>query len=323
MYIVTGGAGFIGSAIVWKLNAMGINDILVVDNLASTEKWKNLVNRSYTSYMHRDEFLDAVKERRLQGNIEAIFHMGACSSTTERDADFLMKNNLEYSKTLCLFALEKNARFICASSAATYGDGNLGFDDIKEDIEKFTPLNMYGYSKQLFDVWAKKQGLLNQIASLKFFNVYGPNEYHKADMRSVINKAFYQIGASKKMSLFRSNSPDYPDGGQKRDFVYVKDCVDIIWWLYKNLSVNGVFNVGTSTSRTWNDLVTAVFTAMKLPVQIDYIDMPEHLKGKYQNFTEANISKLRQAGYAAPMTPLENGVSDYICHYLATPDPYL
>ena len=327
MYIVTGGAGFIGSAMIWKLNTLGINNILVVDNLASSEKWKNLVNRSYADYMHRDAFIDLVSNNDFEDvigeEVEAVIHMGACSSTTERDADFLMQNNLAYSKALCLFALRKKARFINASSAATYGDGSLGFDDNLAAIGSLKPLNMYGYSKQLFDLWAKANGLFSHIVSLKFFNVYGPNEQHKDDMRSVANKAFHQIRETGAMRLFKSDLPDFADGGQMRDFVYIKDCVDIMWWLLKHPEVGGLFNVGTGTARSWNDLAASVFTAMGVPKNIIYIDMPEHLKGKYQYFTEARMDRLRKAGYDKPMHTLEQGVADYVQTYLQSRDPYL
>ena len=327
MYIVTGGAGFIGSAMVWKLNSLGIDDIIVVDNLASSEKWKNLVNRRYAMYLHRDEFLEQVLGDLLPGSIEAIIHMGACSSTTERNADFLMKNNLEYSKTLCLYAEHKNIRFINASSAATYGDGEVGFDDDLNKLYQLKPLNMYGYSKQLFDLWAYKRMLkgrgLNSIASIKFFNVYGPNEDHKGDMRSVVNKAYHAIKQSGRMQLFRSNHPSYADGGQMRDFVYVKDCVEIIWWLVCHPEINGIFNLGTGQARTWNDLLKAVFAAMDLPEHIEYVDMPVELAAKYQNFTEASMERLRQAGYVKPMHSLEQGIDDYVRNYLSHKDSTL
>ena len=329
MYIITGGAGFIGSAMIWKLNTLGVSDILVVDNLGLSEKWKNLVNRSYAAYMHRDAFLDAVRKDALdealqrETRVEAIIHMGACSSTTERDADFLMRNNLEYSKTLCLFARRKKARFINASSASTYGDGQLGFEDDMDSLEDLRPLNMYGYSKHLFDLWALRGGFFDTVASLKFFNVYGPNEQHKDDMRSVVNKAFHQINAEGRMRLFRSTDPAYTDGGQMRDFIYIKDCVDIMAWLVEHPEVNGVFNVGTGTARTWNDLTRAVFSAMGRREDIQYVDMPQQLHGKYQNFTEARMERLRAAGYEAPMHTLEQGVADYVQYYLMGPDPYL
>lgn len=323
MYIVTGGAGFIGSAMVWKLNSMGIDDIIIVDNLASTEKWKNLVNLRYADYIHREGFMDMVLHGDLPWEVDAIVHMGACSSTTERDADFLMENNFRYSRMLCELAMQTGARFVNASSAATYGDGSLGFSDDDALMPRLKPLNMYGYSKQLFDLWARREGVLDSIASLKFFNVYGPNEYHKDDMRSVICKSFHNVNNVGRITLFRSNHPDYSDGGQMRDFVYVKDCVDVMWWLLEHREVGGVFNVGTGTSRTWNDLARAVFAAMDREPVIEYMDMPAHLAGKYQNYTQASMDKLRRAGCDVGFRSLEVGVDDYIRGYLATDDPYL
>ncbi len=325
MIIVTGGAGFIGSAFVWKLNSLGYDDILVVDNLQASEKWRNLVNRRYSGYLHRDEFLERVKSDSLPGGVEAVVHMGACSSTVERDADFLMRNNVEYSKTLCEYALSRGIRYIQASSAATYGDGERGFEDdpSPEALNALRPLNMYGYSKHLFDLWALRNGLLDRIVSLKFFNVYGPNEQHKGGMRSMVNKARQQIRDTGQIRLFKSNCPDYPDGGQLRDFIYVKDCVDIMSWFLDNPAVNGLFNVGTGQARSWNDLAVSVFAALDMPVNIEYVDMPEELRGKYQNFTQADMRRLRLAGYVQPFHSLEQGVNDYVKYYLESRDPYL
>lgn len=323
MYIVTGGAGFIGSAMIWKLNSLGIDSILVVDNLAKTDKWKNLVNRSFDRYMHRDEFLVAMDKGHIKEPVEAVFHLGACSATTERDADFLMQNNLEYTKAVCAFARHKRARFINASSAATYGDGTQGFDDNIDALQTLRPLNMYGYSKHLFDLWARRRNILDEIVCLKYFNVYGPNEQHKGDMRSVVNKAFHQIGDEGVMRLFQSNVPEYEDGGQMRDFVYIKDCVDIMWWLVEHPRVNGIFNLGTGQARPWNALVTAVFNAMGKEPNIEYVPMPEHLVGKYQNYTQASMRRLREAGYTKDFTSLEDGVRDYVQNYLMQADSYL
>ncbi len=323
MYIVTGGAGFIGSAMVWKLNQMGVDDILVVDNLSETDKWKNLVGLRYADYLHRDQFRKYLLEGDDPFGTKAVFHMGACSSTTERDADFLMENNYRYSQLVARFCVGCGARLVNASSAATYGDGEHGFSDDHELTQKLRPLNMYGYSKQLFDLWALDAGIMDRIASLKFFNVYGPNEYHKDDMMSVICKAHRQIGDTGKLKLFRSYRPEYEDGGQKRDFVYVKDCVNIMWWLAENPQASGIFNVGTGFARTWNDLARAVFAAMGLNPDIEYIDMPESIRDKYQYFTQADMTKLGQAGYDAPMTSLEEGAADYVQHYLATGQPHL
>lgn len=323
MHIVTGGAGFIGSAMIWKLNQMGVDDILVVDNLASTEKWKNLVNLRYSDYLHRDEFIRRIKREDDPYKVTAVVHMGACSSTTERDADFLMQNNTEFSKEVCKFALRNSARLLNASSAATYGGGEEGFSDDHAGLGRLKPLNMYGYSKHLFDLWAERAGVLNQIASIKFFNVFGPNEYHKGDMKSVICKAFKQIGETGRMRLFRSYVKEYPDGGQMRDFVYVKDCVDIMWWLLNHPEAGGIINVGTGIARTWNDLARAVFSAMGKKPDIEYIEMPEAIRGKYQYLTRAEMGKLRALGYDAPFTSLEDAAKDYVTEYLAKDDPYL
>jgi ADP-L-glycero-D-manno-heptose 6-epimerase len=321
MYIVTGGAGFIGSAVIWKLNSLGVDNILVVDNLGRSDKWRNLVKRSYASYLQRDDFLARLKDIKQQ--VTAVIHLGACSSTPENDADFLMRNNLEYTKTLCAFALEKNARFITAGSAATYGDGARGFADDQDRLEELRPLSMYGYSKHLFDLWARRNGLLGRIACLKFFNVYGPNEYHKGEMRSVVHKAFESIRKTGGMALFRSRDPACPDGGQRRDFIQVKDCAAIVCWLLDHPEVCGIFNAGTGSARTFNDLVGAVAAAMDVPAEITYKDMPEALTGAYQSFTQASTARLRAAGYAAPLLSLEQGVRDYVTEHLLKPDPYL
>ena len=323
MYIVTGGAGFIGSAMVWKLNRMGIDDILVVDNLSTSEKWNNLVGLKYEDYLHRDQFLKFILEGEDRFETEAIIHMGACSSTTELDADFLMENNYRYTQYVCRHCMAHGARFINASSAATYGNGEFGFDDGHDTIDRLRPLNMYGYSKQLFDLWAKKADLLDRIVCLKFFNVFGPNEYHKDDMKSVICKAHAQILETGKLKLFKSYREEYPHGGQKRDFVYIKDCVDIMAWFLENPDKNGIFNVGTGTARTWNDLANAVFAAMGREPVIEYIEMPEIIRDKYQYFTEANMNKLAEAGCDVKMTSLEDGAADYVRNYLDRDNPYL
>ncbi|ACV68374.1 ADP-glyceromanno-heptose 6-epimerase [Desulfohalobium retbaense] len=321
MIVVTGGAGFIGSAFVWQLNQMGIRDILVVDNLACSEKWKNLVNLDYQDYLHRDAYLEKVRMDRLPAP-RAIIHMGACSSTTERDADFLMENNYRYSKILAEYAMKHGARFIYASSAATYGDGQLGFDDDLRLAPQLKPLNMYGYSKQLFDLWVMRNGLLDRLCGLKFFNVFGPNEYHKQDMRSVVCKAFNQVHDHGRIRLFKSYHPEYEHGEQHRDFVYVKDCVAVMAWLLDHPGVNGIYNVGTGTSRTWNDLARAVFMAMGQSERIEYMEMPESLQAKYQYYTQARMERLARAGCPVRMRSLEDGVADYIAHLQAS-DPYL
>lgn len=315
MIIVTGGAGFIGSAIVWRLNNIGKENIIIVDELGSDEKWKNLVGLRYSDFIHKDDFIERVKSANTF-KLDAVIHMGANSSTTERNADHLLKNNYEYTKTLAEYCLNKNIRFIYASSGATYGDGTLGFEDDESKAQDLRPLNMYGYSKALFDLWAIRNGVINKIAGLKYFNVYGPNEYHKGDMRSVVHKAFEQITTTGKVKLFKSANPKYKDGEQMRDFIYIKDAVDMTLFFLNNPKRNGLFNLGTGKARTWNDLVNTLFNALDKPVNIEYIEMPRHLLEKYQYFTEANISKIKKAGYSAPITSLEDGVTDYVKNYL-------
>lgn len=322
MHIITGGAGFIGSACLWRLNQAGVDEVLVVDNLGETGKWKNLVNRRYRDYLHKDQLLERLESGGL-GKITAIIHMGACSATTELDADYLMENNLHYSQRLARYALAHGIRFINASSAATYGNGAQGFSDDLKGHGDLQPLNMYGYSKHLFDLWARRKNCLDQLASLKFFNVFGPNEYHKGDMSSVIYKAFHQVQAEGVIRLFKSYRPPYPDGGQQRDFVYVKDCAELVWWLLEHPEVGGIFNVGTGQARTWNDLATAVFKAMGLAARIDYIEMPVHLRDHYQYYTCAEVGALRAAGYEAPFSSLEDATADYVGRYLQQDDPYL
>jgi ADP-L-glycero-D-manno-heptose 6-epimerase len=315
MIIVTGGAGFIGSNIIAALNSHGIADILVVDQ-ADCKQRRNLTNLSFADYVEKDSFLEMVVGNKITSPTEAIFHMGACTSTTETDASYLEKNNYEYSRTLAKWAIDADIRFIYASSAATYGDGSKGFSDDEEKIHQLKPLNLYALSKQLFDMWARKTGLMKKIVGLKYFNVFGPNEYHKADMRSFILKAFEQINATDKVRLFKSCNPDYADGEYKRDFIYVKDAVDMTLFFYDKPKATGLFNIGTGKACTWNRMVKAVFAAMGKKPNIEYIEMPENLRSQYQYFTEANITKLRTAGYKKPTTSIEDTIKDYIQNYL-------
>lgn len=323
MIIVTGGAGFIGSAFVWRLNREGIKDIIIVDQLGTDDKWKNLVGLTFTDYIHKDEFIEMAIADEVPFEVSSVVHMGACSSTTERDADYLWENNYLYSREVADWALRHNARFIYASSAATYGDGSSGFSDDHEIISRLKPSNMYGYSKQVFDLWVLKNKLENKMAGIKFFNVYGPNEYHKGDMVSVIYKAFHQIQETGKVRLFKSYKKEYPDGGQMRDFIYVKDCVNVMWWLLENPSVNGIYNLGTGKARTWNDLIAAVFSSMGRKTNIQYIEMPEPLRNQYQYFTQAQMDKLKKAGCHVNFSSLEDSVHDYVTNYLQNADPYL
>jgi ADP-L-glycero-D-manno-heptose 6-epimerase len=316
MIVVTGGAGFIGSAIIAALNKRGITDILVVDELVCDQKWKNLRNLAFTDYLEKGDFLKMVTENKINSNIKAVFHMGACSSTTETNASYLIKNNYEYSRLLAQWTTDADIRFIYASSAATYGDGAEGFNDNEEQIYILRPLNMYGYSKQLLDLWAHRTGLLKKIVGLKYFNVFGPNEYHKADMRSFILKAFEQINAKGKVGLFKSCDPQYSDGEYVRDFIYVKDAVDMTLFFLDNPKINGLFNIGTGKARSWNDMVKAVFAAMDKKPNIEYIDMPDSIRNQYQYFTQADMKKLHKAGYNKNTTTLEEAIKDYVQNYL-------
>jgi ADP-L-glycero-D-manno-heptose 6-epimerase len=315
MIVVTGGAGFIGSAIVWRLNSLNIDEIIVVDALGSDEKWKNLVGLNYKDFVHKDDFINLLESSTIE-NLTSIIHMGANSSTTEKDADHLLRNNFEYTKKLAEFCLAKEVRFIYASSAATYGDGSMGFDDHEADLHHLRPLNMYGYSKMMFDFWALKKGILNKITGLKYFNVFGPNEYHKGEMRSVVHKAFEQIAETGKAGLFKSANPGYKDGEQMRDFIYIKDAVDMTLFFLDHPDKNGLFNIGSGKARTWNDLVNALFNAMNKKTEIEYFDMPEHLLEKYQYFTEAKMNKIKKAGYSKPLISLEEAITDYVQNYL-------
>jgi ADP-L-glycero-D-manno-heptose 6-epimerase len=317
LIIVTGGAGFIGSNIVKALNEAGEEDILIVDRLGTGNKWKNLVGLRYSDYEHKDDFLAKLEQGVFDHGVWAIFHFGACSSTMEKDADYLMANNFRFSTRLAMrFAAKKGVRFIYASSAATYGDGSRGYTDSEEELQSLQPLNMYGYSKHLFDIWSLKSGFLKHAVGLKFFNVFGPNEYHKGDMRSVAIRAYIQARRSANIRLFKSYRPEYRDGEQSRDFIYVKDAARIALHFLERPDVNGIFNAGTGTPRTFNDLAHAVFAAIGAPPSIEYIDMPEGLEKRYQYHTCADTTKLRGAGFDADFLSLEDAVRDYVVNYL-------
>ena len=317
MIILTGAAGFIGSATLSALNLAGYKDILAVDSFGSTQKWKNLIGKTFYSYQHKNEFLENVKQRRLADKIDAIIHLGACSSTLETNVDYLMQNNYVYSIELAKYCIEADIPFIYASSAATYGNGSHGFSDLSS-INNLTPLNPYGFSKHSFDLWLLNNGLTEKCTGIKFFNVFGPNEYHKAEMRSMVLKGYQQIVSNKMVKLFKSNNLHFCDGGQMRDFIYVKDCCKVILWLLNNPKITGLFNLGTGKARSWNDLSIAIFKALNLPEKIEYIDMPEELSLQYQNFTEAPMTKLRAAGFNQEFTNLEDSISDYVSNYLLT-----
>ena len=321
MIVITGGAGFIGSCFAAKLNDEGCEDLIIVDELGTTDKWKNLVRRRFADYLDKGAFLAMIEADRVPFRVDALVHMGACSSTTERDAGFLMENNFHYTCKLAEWAQENDVRFIYASSAATYGDGSQGFSDADAVTRTLKPINMYGYSKQLFDLWFLRRRMQDHAVGLKFFNVFGPNEYHKGDMASVIFKAFRQIRETGQIGLFKSYRPEYGDGGQMRDFVYVKDCVEILWWFLRHPEANGIFNLGTGKARTWNDLAAAVFSALGFPARIEYIEMPEVIRGQYQYFTEADMAKLTSVGCPLAFGELGASVADYVQNHLLQPDP--
>jgi ADP-L-glycero-D-manno-heptose 6-epimerase len=316
--VVTGAAGLIGSALVRHLNLEGVDDVVAVDRLGTSEKWRHLVPLRFADYLDAEEFYARIaREPDAFGEIATVFHLGACSSTTERDASYLIANNVRRSQEIAAWALARGARFVYASSAATYGARET---DLREDLDPHAlrPLNMYGYSKHLFDQWMRREGLLQRAVALKYFNVYGPNEDHKGTMRSVVAKAFDQIHEHGAIELFKSYRAEVADGEQTRDFLYVKDAAAITAHLARTPSVGGIVNVGAGLDRTWNDLAHAVFAALELPPRIEYVDMPDVLRGKYQYRTVATIDRLRAAGWTQPMTTLEDAVGDYVRNYLVT-----
>ncbi|MCC6163191.1 MAG: ADP-glyceromanno-heptose 6-epimerase [Acidobacteria bacterium] len=312
--LVTGGAGFIGSALVWGLNERGSSRIVIADRLGTDAKWRNLRALRFEDYVEADDLLPRLDAGTL-GDFDLVLHMGACSATTEQDASYLVRNNYEFSKDLCLWADRHGARVVYASSAATYGDGTAGMDDDAARIETLRPLNMYGYSKLIHDRWARDNGLLQRMAGLRFFNVFGPNESHKGDMRSVVDKACAEIRANGTVRLFRSHRPDYRDGEQQRDFVYVKDIVDMTLHVAAT-GASGLFNLGSGQAHTWLDLVRPIFAALNVPERIEFVDMPEVLRGTYQYHTQADIARLRASGYAKTPTPLATAVTEYVRDYL-------
>ncbi len=315
MLILTGGAGFIGSAFLWKLNQEGITDVLVVDELGSSEKWRNLTGKKFYDYVEKDDFLNMIALDALPVPHQVV-HMGACSDTTCTDARYFIKNNFEYSKELFLWSQKKNASFLYASSAATYGDGEATYSDSEDKLDDLCPLNMYAFSKQLFDLWLKRRNLLKKAVGIKFFNVFGPNEYHKKDMRSVICKLFPQVRDEGKIKLFKSYREQYDNGEQKRDFIYIKDAVEVMYYFLTHPEITGIYNLGTGHARSWNDLAKAMFSSLGKSPSIEYVDMPQDLIKKYQYYTEADISKLRKAGCDHEFMSLEASVDDYIKNFL-------
>lgn len=328
MLVVTGGSGFIGSNLIASLEEMGLSDIVICDRMGRDDKWRNLAKREARDILSPDQlfpYLDQYKDQ-----IEAVFHLGGISSTTEHDADAVIANNFNLSRALWKWCAQSGTRLIYASSASTYGDGSAGFsdDETPEALARLTPLGPFAWSKHLFDrrvariCLEGKEDKPPQWVGLKFFNPYGPNEYHKDDQMSVASKMAPQVAAGAAAKLFKSNHPQYRDGGQMRDFIYVRDCVDVLIWMYQNPNVSGLFNVGTGKARTFNDLAIAVFNAYGKTPKMTYIDMPQSLIDRYQNFSQADMTKLRAAGYTKPFTELEAGITEYVTRYLLQPDKY-
>lgn len=316
--LVTGGAGFIGSALVWALNRHGVERIVICDRLDTDEKWRNLVALRYEDYVDADNLFPQLNDGR-HGSFDLVLHMGACSATTERDAGYLLRNNFAFTRDLAAWARNHATRFVYASSAATYGDGTAGMSDSDETtgaLSKLRPLNAYGYSKHLFDQYAARAGTLSQMVGLKYFNVFGPNEAHKGDMRSLVHKAYGQIASTGRVQLFRSHRAEYADGEQMRDFLYVKDAVNMTLHLAMTPGAHGLYNIGSGQAHTWLSLVDAIFAALGKPRAVDFVDIPEAIRDKYQYFTEASIVKLRASGYTAPITSLADAVHDYVVNYL-------
>jgi ADP-L-glycero-D-manno-heptose 6-epimerase len=317
LILVTGAAGFIGSALVWELNRRGFERIVVTDVMGTDEKWRNLVPLRFEDYIEASELFQRIESDTLK-DVRMIFHLGACSATTEKNAAYLMQNNFHYTRRLAEWALQGGRRMVYASSAATYGDGSAGMEDGHERLERYRPLNMYGYSKHLFDLHAKRHGWLDRLVGLKYFNIFGPNEDHKGDMRSVVHKAYAQIQNTGSVELFKSHHPDFRDGEQQRDFLYVKDAVNATIHLATEPQAAGIFNIGSGIASTWIDLVTPIFQSLDLPVSIQFIDMPEALRGKYQYRTLADTSRLKSCGWAGPEFTLDAAVRDYVSHHLVS-----
>lgn len=315
--LVTGGAGFIGSALIHALNQRGENNILVTDTLLDSEKQSHLEALDYCTYLSGEELLTSLANNDDQlRDIRTIFHLGACSSTTETNRDFLMENNFEYTKTLATWALARNIRFVYASSAATYGDGSAGMKDEIAGLDQLHPLNLYGESKHLFDLYARDHGWFDRIVGLKYFNVFGPNEDHKKEMRSLVCKAFTHIRETGRMSLFKSYHPEYGDGKQERDFIYVRDAVKMTLHLAETRHASGLFNIGSGVARSWLDMAYALFGALNVQPMIDFIEMPESIRDQYQYHTCADITRLRATGYQEPIFSLEEAIEEYVCNYL-------
>jgi ADP-L-glycero-D-manno-heptose 6-epimerase len=327
MIVVTGGGGFIGSVLAGQLNDSGHADLVIVDRFGSGDKWRNIAKRDFFEIVAVDGLLPWLD--KFGDQVEAIFHLGANSSTTANDADEVIASNLNYSVALWRWCTTHGKPLIYASSAATYGDGSRGFDDAgnRAALKRLRPMNLYGWSKHAFDLWAMREAEQGRApphwVGLKFFNVFGPNEYHKGDMMSLVAKNYRKVATGETIRLFKSHRPDYADGEQRRDFVYAKDCAAAMLWLWHQGRENGIFNLGTGNARSFLDLLKALGAACGREPDIEFVDMPSEIRPNYQYFTEAKMDRLRAAGYNAPFTSVEDSVRDYVTAHLSQADPYL
>jgi ADP-L-glycero-D-manno-heptose 6-epimerase len=327
MLVVTGGGGFIGSVLVWALNEAGHSDIVIVDRFGTDDKWRNIAKRDFFEIVTMEG--EAAWLDRYGREVEAVFHLGANSSTTERDADHIIATNLNSSIAWWRWCTAHGKKLIYASSAATYGDGTQGFDDAGgyAELKKLRPMNLYGWSKHTFDLWALREAAKGHAppywAGLKFFNVFGPNEYHKGNMMSLVAKNYAKVAAGETIRLFKSHRPGVADGDQRRDFVYVKDCAEAILWLWRQARECGIYNIGTGAARSFRELMEATGAACGTAPRIEYVDTPPDIRSSYQYLTEARLSHLHATGYNAPFSSLEDAVTDFVTGYLATPDLYL
>jgi len=329
MILITGAAGFIGSALTWSLNTQGRNDLILCDRFGTNEmsakaswrssaKWKNLLGCRFLEFVDREKLFEKLHTEPWAQQIDIVLHIGARTDTTETDTDLLFQMNTEYSRKLCEWAIDRGARFIYASSAAVYGDGTLGFSDEDALTPHLRPLNAYGFSKWLFDMWVLEHGLTDKVAGLRFFNVFGPNEYHKGTMASVIYRSFPLIYKEGKIRLFESHRSDCAHGEQKRDFIYIKDVIQVVQYFIEHPDSNGIFNVGTGQAHSFNELAQAMFLSLGKEPQIEYFPMPESIRAQYQYFTKAELAKLRKTGFSGVFTPFEEAVTDYVKNYLVS-----
>ncbi len=320
--LLTGANGFIGSCYLWKLNSMGIDHVVLVDTPSDVKSSPNLAGKKFKEYLSREALINHLEEGKLK-EIDLVVHLGACTDTTERDTAYLKRNNVEYSQYLLKWCLQNHRLFHYASSASIYGDGSEGYSDDLAKLNKYKALNYYGDSKLTFDKWLVSERLVDQVVGFRYFNVFGPNEYHKGEMRSMVAKAYDQIQKNGAVNLFASSRPGFPDGSEERDFIYVKDVTEVMSFFLVNPSARGIFNLGTGRARSFKDLVTGVFKALKIPPKINYVPMPESLRGQYQYFTQADLTHLRSTGCPFQFTSLESAVQDYVVNHLHKPNPYL